>query len=311
MFKLMYTQILKHLLSGPQKHKYKVLLGLDEFSQFKKFEVIAEQLPFVRSYGIKIMAFIQSISQLDEWYGHDGRKAMMDNFQMKIFLKADENETLQYFESKLGKSTELRSSVSFSSNKKELGYSSSNESVSEVGRSLMTAQELGQMPLYECVVFFPEIPPYRAKKIQYFTDNRFTSKINLPIDKLTQKQYETTFPTVLSPQELCDLHKYTFNIPKEIFQKHPGLKEMIEEQKQSQNRDKIQQSLENLARVYGSKEKEEKTNFVIKERQSFYEKKREADHSYSYKNSRKKTNKDNKESEQKYEDYEGEDEYAL
>lgn len=215
MFKLIYTLILKHLLSGPQKHKHRLLLGLDEFSQFKKFEVIAEQLPFVRSYGIKIMAFIQSISQLDEWYGHDGRKAMMDNFQMKIFLKADENETLQYFENKLGKSTELKKSVSFGSNRKEMGISSSNESVSEVGRSLLTAQELGQLPLHESIVFSPEIPPYRACKIQYFSDPRFNNRINLPIDKSKQPQWRQVYPTVLSKKELEDIHKYNLRIIEE------------------------------------------------------------------------------------------------
>lgn len=208
MFKLIYSLILKHLLKGSQKHKHRLLLGLDEFSQFKKFEIIAEQLPFVRSYGIKIMAFIQSISQLDEWYGHDGRKAMMDNFQMKIFLKADENETLQYFETKLGKETLNKTSVSFSQNRKEQGISSSNESVSEVGRSLMTSEQLGKMPLSDCIVFSPEIPAYKARKIQYFSDERFKDKIKLPI---IAPQGEHTYPTVLNSKEMELVRKYSLD----------------------------------------------------------------------------------------------------
>ena len=177
MFMLIYSLILKSFLGRDQKHRHKLLLLLDEFSQFKKFTTIAEQIPFVRSYGIKIMAFIQSISQLDEYYGHDGAKALLDNFQLKVYLKATAPETTEYFERLLGKKTLLMKKTSFSHNRKSQGVESYSESTSEQGRSLLTAEEILNLPLYEMMIFRPGMYPYLGKKVQHYADKRFTEKL--------------------------------------------------------------------------------------------------------------------------------------
>lgn len=183
MFKLIYTLILKSLLGMQQKHSHKLLLLLDEFSQFRKFELIAEQIPFVRSFGIRIMAFIQSVSQLNEYYGNEGAKALLDNFQLKIFLKATAPETCDYFSKMLGKRTDLRKSTSFSSNRRNIGVQNWTESTSEIGRELLTSEEIMNLPGYDSLIFRPNIHPYRAKKIQYFSDPRFKTLMNMEIMK--------------------------------------------------------------------------------------------------------------------------------
>lgn len=181
MFKLIYTLVLKSLLGLQQKHKHKLLLLLDEFSQFKKFEVVAEQIPFVRSFGIRIMAFIQSVSQLNEYYGNDGARALLDNFQIKVFLKATAPETCEYFEKMLGRKTYVKKNVSLSSGKKGIGVDNHTESSSEIGRSLLTAEEIMNLPGYDELIFRPNIHPYRAKKIQYFSDPRFKPYMNMAV----------------------------------------------------------------------------------------------------------------------------------
>ena len=218
MFMLIYSLILKSFLGRDQKHKHKLLLLLDEFSQFKKFTTIAEQIPFVRSYGIKIMAFIQSISQLDEYYGHDGAKALLDNFQLKVYLKATAPETTEYFERLLGKKTLLMKKTSFSHNRRSQGVESYNESTSEQGRSLLTAEEILNLPLYEMMIFRPGMYPYLGKKVQYYADRRFSDKLNLPVRPTAIKPFtygakiKPEFPTELTEEELRNIDRFTLEI---------------------------------------------------------------------------------------------------
>jgi type IV secretion system protein VirD4 len=218
MFKLIYSLILKSFLGRDQKHKHKLLMLLDEFSQFKKFETIAEQIPFVRSYGIKIMAFIQSISQLNEYYGADGAKALMDNFQLKVYLRATSPETTEYFERQLGKETLLMKKTSFSHNRKSQGVESYSESTSEQGRSLLTAEEILNLPLYEMIIFRPGMYPYLGKKIQHYADKRFAGKLNLPVQPATIKPFthdgiiKPEFPTELTEEEFRNINRFTLEI---------------------------------------------------------------------------------------------------
>ena len=218
MFKLIYSLILKSFLGRDQKHRHKLLMLLDEFSQFKKFETIAEQIPFVRSYGIKIMAFIQSISQLNEYYGTDGAKALMDNFQLKVYLRATSPETTEYFERQLGKETLLMKKTSFSHNRKSQGVESYSESTSEQGRSLLTAEEILNLPLYEMIIFRPGMYPYLGKKIQHYADKRFAGKLNLPVQPATIKPFthdgiiKPEFPTELTEEEFRNINRFTLEI---------------------------------------------------------------------------------------------------
>ena len=218
MFMLIYSLILKSFLGRDQQHKHKLLLLLDEFSQFKKFTTIAEQIPFVRSYGIKIMAFIQSISQLDEYYGHDGSKALLDNFQLKVYLKATAPETTEFFEKLLGKKTLLMKKTSFSHNRKSQGVESYSESTSEQGRSLLTAEEILNLPLYEMMIFRPGMYPYLCKKIQHYADPRFKDKLNLPVIPSTLKPFTSgenpkpEFPTELTEEEIRNMDRFTLEL---------------------------------------------------------------------------------------------------
>lgn len=259
MFKLIYSLILKSFLGRDQKHKHKLLMLLDEFSQFKKFETIAEQIPFVRSYGIKIMAFIQSISQLNEYYGTDGAKALMDNFQLKVYLRATSPETTEYFERQLGKETLLMKKTSFSHNRKSQGVESYSESTSEQGRSLLTAEEILNLPLYEMIIFRPGMYPYLGKKIQHYADKRFIGKLNLPVQPTTIKplthdgNIKPEFPTELTEEEFRNINRFTL----EIGERNEAEAEQREEVNHIEN---FFSSVLDEMLVSGNKTDEEKTS---------------------------------------------------
>ena len=266
MFMLIYSLILKSFLGRDQKHRHKLLLLLDEFSQFKKFTTIAEQIPFVRSYGIKIMAFIQSVSQLDEYYGHDGAKALLDNFQLKVYLKATAPETTEYFERLLGKKTLLMKKTSFSHNRKSQGVESYSESTSEQGRSLLTAEEILNLPLYKMMIFRPGMYPYLGKKVQYYADKRFTEKLNLPVHPATIKPFthdgniKPEFPTELTEEELRSIDRFTLEL-KELNKAETEMKEEVDHNEDffSSVLDDILASSSNTAETEEQKQEEPET----------------------------------------------------
>ena len=182
MFRLIFSLVMNSLLHE-EKHKYRLWLFLDEFSQFKRWDFVKDQIPFVRSYGIRMISFIQSIAQLNDIYTNNGADAMLDNFQIKLYLKATNVSTGQYFERMLGTKTVLQKKTSMSSNRKSVGVESTTESTSEVGRSLLKADEILHLPSYEELIFHPVIRPYRCKKVQYYSDPRFMARMSMPVEE--------------------------------------------------------------------------------------------------------------------------------
>lgn len=257
MFKLIYSLIIRSLLHE-QKHKHKLLLILDEFSQFKKFEIIQEQIPFVRSYGIRIMAFIQSIAQLNEHYGHDGTNALLDNFQLKVYLKATSPETGEFFEKLLGRKTILNKKTSLSSNRKNVGVEGWTESTSEIGRPLLTANEVLSLPPFNEIIFRPNIYPYLGVKVQYFADKRFKENINLPVKAplIAQKLPE---PEEKEEMKTTEVERNPFypSFDEEESKKKEGktLSEILEEIKVIKDKEEEAEELEYKGKVV--KEEEE------------------------------------------------------
>lgn len=180
MFRLIFSLVMNSLLHK-EKHKFRLWLFLDEFSQFKRWDFVKDQIPFVRSFGIRMIVFIQSIAQLNDIYTNTGADSMLENLQIQLYLKATNVTTGQYFERKLGMKTVLLQKTSMSSNRRGIGVESTTESTSEVGRPLLKADEILHLPSYEELIFHPVIRPYKGKKVQYFTDPRFKGNMNLEV----------------------------------------------------------------------------------------------------------------------------------
>ena len=180
MFRLIFSLVMNSLLHK-EKHRFRLWLFLDEFSQFKRWDFVKDQIPFVRSFGIRMIVFIQSIAQLNDIYTNTGADSMLENLQIQLYLKATNVTTGQYFERKLGMKTVLLQKTSMSSNRRGIGVESTTESTSEVGRPLLKADEILHLPSYEELIFHPVIRPYKGKKVQYFTDPRFKGNMNLEV----------------------------------------------------------------------------------------------------------------------------------
>lgn len=104
--RLMISQLFSYLERRPDKSMgtecLPVLLLLDEFARFGKIEGIANALSTLRSKDVHIVLALQSLAQLDKFYGVDERRIICDNCQYKLILHAGDPETQKYLSDLVG-----------------------------------------------------------------------------------------------------------------------------------------------------------------------------------------------------------------
>lgn len=66
---------------------------MDEFPRFGRIEGMASAMATLRSKGVSICLMIQSLAQLDELYGKNGRRIILDNCSYKVILGSNDPET--------------------------------------------------------------------------------------------------------------------------------------------------------------------------------------------------------------------------
>ncbi len=127
--RLMITQLFSYLERRPDKlmgtERLPVLLLLDEFARFGKIEGITNALSTLRSKDVHIVLALQSLAQLDKFYGVDERRIICDNCEYKLILQAGDSETQKYLSDLVGvRKVELRSrGKTLDVNHKVTGYS--------------------------------------------------------------------------------------------------------------------------------------------------------------------------------------------
>ena len=143
--------------------KHKVLFLLDEFESLGTAQSIVDRLPFVRSFGVRIVAIIQGLSQLDERYQQSGREKILQGSKHQVFFASNDQQTTNYVSQTLGKTTIRTSSRSHSRH----GFSTTRQ---YQARDLMLPQEVRELPSDELLVVTEGARPIKAKKIFYFKD---------------------------------------------------------------------------------------------------------------------------------------------
>ena len=177
LFKIMYEQSIAILTRKLRKYNFRLLLLFDEFRQMGRMEIVEKSLSLSAGYGVICMIIVQSYSQLTQIYQH--KAVLLDNFAYQVVLNANDPENLRDIEAQLGNYTVQRRTTSYSGQTNQPLSTGENESVSEMSRALMTADEIRRLPFEDALLIPLGAHPYRMKKIMWFTDPRFT--------QLTQK----------------------------------------------------------------------------------------------------------------------------
>ncbi len=146
---LIYKELIKLAnLNDNKCLEVKVEWLLEEFANCPAFEDIESMVSVGRSRGMRYYFFIQSFSQLNNVYGKEVTRIILDNCGL-VYLKTNTEETADEISKRLGKKTIESKSLSQSVG---LLTHDGNKSLSLIGRDLMTADEVKRLR-YKTIIF--------------------------------------------------------------------------------------------------------------------------------------------------------------
>lgn len=163
------------------KYKFLLLLGMDEFATIGKVPAIQLGISFMRSYGLRLLALIQSPSQLQTVYQADGAKSFIDNFGCGVHftpgaedLTAAQNlEKLLGYRTVKGHSRTQRGGLTFDDK-------SRSETATDQKRALMLYQDILRMSARESIILCSALHPIKAVKLFAAKDQRFAARMIAP-----------------------------------------------------------------------------------------------------------------------------------
>jgi type IV secretory pathway TraG/TraD family ATPase VirD4 len=94
-------------------------------------------------------------------YGTQRATILRDNMETRIFYRPNDQETAEYLERCLGRKSDYARSQTIRDGEE------TSEGRMEQGISLMTAQEIKQMPDEQIIGFHRQLPPFKAKRVDW------------------------------------------------------------------------------------------------------------------------------------------------
>jgi type IV secretion system protein VirD4 len=137
-----------------------VLLLIDEAGR-TAIPSLADHASTVVSRGISLLIAVQSLSQLNVVYGTQWATILRDNMDSRTFYRPNDQETAEYLERCLGRKSDYAHSRTLRDGEE------TSEGRMEQGVSLMTAQEIKQMPDEQIIGFHRELPPFLATRMDW------------------------------------------------------------------------------------------------------------------------------------------------
>lgn len=161
-------------VEGP-KHRWRLLMLIDEFPQLGKLDFFQDQLAFVRGYGIKAFLIVQSKNQLDEKYGP--RNSIIDHCRIRVLYTPNDEKTPEFISAMLGETTEVHQQTTYTGHRLSPWLGHVMVADQETGRPLLTRGEVSVFPETDSIIFVAGKYPIRAKKIRYYDDKFFVSRV--------------------------------------------------------------------------------------------------------------------------------------
>lgn len=179
LFDQLYNLNTKELPQQNPELKYQCLSLLDEFTSIGKVNIIANSVSYMAGYNMRLLTIIQNKSQLNKVYTEAGATTLMANHALMVMYAPSpvvQSDAVEYSEM-LGYQT-----VKGVSKSKQLsGKTSESKSESDQRRALMLPQEIRELGKDNEIVLLENTKPILCKKIKYYEDPNFQSRMNLPV----------------------------------------------------------------------------------------------------------------------------------
>jgi len=152
LIRLLLTQIVRRLTETMRfeagrsvaDYRHRLLLLLDEFASLKRLPVIEEALAFMAGYGLKAYLIVQDLQQIRSAYGRD--EGLVGNCHLRIAYTPNKLETAELLSRMAGQTTVVRQQVTISGLRAGGRRGQRSESLQEVPRPLITADEVMRLP---------------------------------------------------------------------------------------------------------------------------------------------------------------------
>jgi type IV secretion system protein VirD4 len=160
------------------RRRQKLLLMLDEFAALGRLDFFESQLAFMAGYGIRSFLITQSLNQLERAYGPN--HAILDNCHIRIAFSTNDERTAKRVSDALGTATEMRAMKNYAGHRLSPWLGHLMVSRQETSRPLLTPGEVMQLSPNEAIVMVSGVRPVRARKVRYYEDPQFQSRILKP-----------------------------------------------------------------------------------------------------------------------------------
>jgi type IV secretion system protein VirD4 len=158
--------------------RHTLLLMLDEFPALGRLDFFESALAFMAGYGLRAFLIAQSLNQIDKAYGQN--HSILDNCHVRITFATNDERTAKRISEALGTATELRAQRNYAGHRLAPWLGHLMVSRQETARPLLTPGEVMQLPPDDEVVMVSGQPPIQAKKIRYYRDANFKTRIQAP-----------------------------------------------------------------------------------------------------------------------------------
>jgi type IV secretion system protein VirD4 len=183
------TEFLSRKMPDLKEEPYGVMFLMDEFPTLGKMEQFKAGIAYFRGYRVRLFLIIQDTQQLKGTYEEAGMNSFLSNSTFRITFAANNYETANLISQLCGNKTVKQ--VSNSRPKFfDLNPATRTVNISDVQRALLLPQEVIQLPRDDQIVLIESFPPIKSRKIKYYADKMFTSRLIPAIFVPTQKPFD-------------------------------------------------------------------------------------------------------------------------
>lgn len=165
-----------------QGRRHRLLLMLDEFPALGRLDFFESALAFMAGYGLKSFLIAQSLNQIERAYGPN--HSILDNCHVRVAFATNDERTARRVSDALGVATEMRAMKNYAGHRLAPWLGHLMVSRQETARPLLTAGEVMQLQPADELVLVSGVPPIRAKKVRYYHDKGFASRILPPPSRM-------------------------------------------------------------------------------------------------------------------------------
>ena len=183
------TEFLVRKMPNKDEEPFGVLFLMDEFPTLGEMKQFHAGIAYFRGYNVRLLLIVQDTQQLKGIYEEHGMNTFLSNSTYRITYAANNVETANLISQLIGNKTVKQQSIN---KPKFLDLNPATRTIheSEIQRALLLPQEVIGLPRDEQIILIESTPPIRTKKIFYYKERFFTSKLLPPIEVPVQEPYD-------------------------------------------------------------------------------------------------------------------------